>query len=98
VGSKYLHNTKSYLLLTIYYQLRIMLPIEEEEDKEQAKEQGRSWMKYSGMAVQMIVPILVFVFAGQYLDEWLGTDPWMMVVLSLLGVTAGLYISLKDFL
>jgi F0F1-type ATP synthase assembly protein I len=50
------------------------------------------------MAVQMIVPILVFVFAGQYLDEWLGTDPWMMVVLSLLGVTAGLYISLKDFL
>ena len=55
-------------------------------------------MKYTGMAFQMIVTILVFVFGGIYLDEYLGTDPWATVVLSLVGVAAGLYVSLKDFL
>ena len=55
-------------------------------------------MKYSGMAFQMIGIILAFVFGGIYLDEWLGSDPWATVVLSLLGVTAGLYVSLRDFL
>ncbi len=74
-----------------------MIPIDN-EDQNELREQGRSWMKYSGMAVQMIATILVFVFGGVYLDEWLGTDPWGTVVLSLLGVFAGLYVSLKDFL
>lgn len=69
-----------------------------DEDQEKIPQQGQSWMKYSGMAVQMIVTILVFVFAGIYLDEWLGIDPWGTVVLSLTGVAAGLYVSLKDFL
>lgn len=55
-------------------------------------------MKYSGMAFQMIGIILAFVFAGIYLDGWLDTDPWLTVIMSLLGVTAGLYVSLRDFL
>lgn len=70
----------------------------EDEDKQEIREQSRSWMKYSGMAIQMIATILVFVFGGMYFDEWLGTAPWGTVALSLLGVFAGLYISLKDFL
>lgn len=69
-----------------------------EDDKDKVRNQAHSWMKYSGMGAQMIVIILVFVFGGMYLDEWLGTDPWGTVVLSLLGVTAGLYVSLKDFI
>lgn len=73
-----------------------MIPDGEEQKK--LREQGRSWMKYSGMAIQMIVTILVFVFGGIYLDEWLGSAPWGTVVLSLTGVAAGLYVSLKDFL
>lgn len=55
-------------------------------------------MKYSGMAIQMAATILAFVFGGMYLDEWLGTGPWILVAGSLLGVAAGLYVSLKDFL
>lgn len=72
--------------------------VPDNEDMEEIREQSRSWMKYSGMAVQMIVTILVFVFGGIYLDEWLGSEPWGTVVLSLTGVAAGLYVSLKDFL
>ncbi len=55
-------------------------------------------MKYSGMAFQMIGIILAFVFGGIYLDGWLETGPLFTVVMSLLGVAGGLYISLKDFL
>jgi F0F1-type ATP synthase assembly protein I len=55
-------------------------------------------MKYSGMAVQMIGIMLAFVFGGIYLDRWLDTSPIMTVVFSLLGVGAGLYTSLKDFI
>lgn len=72
------------------------MPLPENNDED--RKQERSWMKYSGMAVQMIVTILVFVFGGIYLDEWLGTDPWLTVTLSLAGVAAGLYVSLKDFI
>ncbi len=69
-----------------------------EEEKEEARKAARNWMKYSGMAVQMVGIILVFVFAGTYLDQWLATDPWLTLVMSLLGVAAALYVSLRDFL
>jgi ATP synthase protein I len=61
-------------------------------------EKGRNWIKYSGLAMQLIVTILVFTFLGQYLDGQLGTDPWLTVVFSLIGVVGGLYLSLRDFL
>ncbi len=70
----------------------------EDIDKDKVRKQGRSWMKYSGMAIQMALTILAFVFGGMYLDNWLGTGPWLLVAGSLLGVAAGLYVSLKDFL
>ena len=69
-----------------------------DKEKDKAREGTRNWMKYSGMAVQMAGVIVAFVFAGIYLDEWLGTDPYLTVTLSLLGVGAGLYSALRDFL
>ena len=74
-----------------------MTPLKQPE-KEEVQKATRSWMKYSGMAVQMIGVLLAFVFAGKYLDEWLGTDPWFTLVMSLLGVGSALYVSLKDFI
>ena len=32
--------------------------------------------------------IVVGVFAGRYLDRLLGTSPWLLIILSLLGVAA----------
>ena len=65
---------------------------------DKARKNTRNWMKYSGMAFQMIGIMLAFVFAGVYLDGWFGTTPLLTVVMSLLGVAGGLYVSLKDFL
>ena len=55
-------------------------------------------MKYSGMAIQMIGVMLGFVFAGIYLDKWLDTSPWLLIVMTLLGVAGGLYSALRDFI
>lgn len=74
------------------------MPPLKQPEKEEVRKATRNWMKYSGMAVQMIGILLAFVFAGKYLDEWLGTDPWLILVMSLLGIGSALYVSLKDFI
>lgn len=70
----------------------------DEADKEKLRKNTRNWMKYSGMAIQMIGIMLFFVLGGIYLDGQFGTSPLLTVIMSLLGVGGGLYSSLKDFL
>ena len=55
-------------------------------------------MKYSGMAIQMGVIILVGVYAGKWLDEHFQTTPYLTVALALFSIFAALYTSLKDLL
>ncbi|MEM1358622.1 MAG: AtpZ/AtpI family protein [Bacteroidota bacterium] len=69
-----------------------------EEDKEEIRKSSRKWLKYSGMGFQMIIIILVFTYAGVYLDEYMGWAPYGTMVLSLIGVASGLYVALRDFL
>jgi F0F1-type ATP synthase assembly protein I len=51
-----------------------------------------------GIGAQLIGTIGVCLFLGLYLDGQLGTNPWLTVLLSLVGVIGGLYVSLKDLL
>ena len=69
-----------------------------EKKKKELTDQGRDWVKYSGLGFQMIATICVFTFLGIYLDGYFETDPILTVVLSLVGVAAGLYVALRDFL
>ena len=71
------------------------LPEPPKSDK-QPRRQVPNYMKYSGMAIQMGVIILVGVFAGQKLDEHFQTAPYLTVALALLSIFAALYITLKD--
>ncbi|MEA3478010.1 MAG: AtpZ/AtpI family protein [Bacteroidota bacterium] len=58
-----------------------------------------SFVRYSGMGFQMIAIILIFYWAGSKLDERAGNEkPAYTAVLTLLGVFAGLYLVLKDFI
>jgi len=58
-----------------------------------------SFIRYSGMGFQMIAIILLFYWAGSKLDERSGNEKSVYTaVLSLLGVFAGLYIVLKEFI
>lgn len=64
------------------------------------KDKGRppnAFIRYSGMALQMGIIIALGVFGGQKLDEHFSTDsPIFTIVLSLIGVAAALYLTIKD--
>jgi F0F1-type ATP synthase assembly protein I len=44
----------------------------------------------STVSFQLAGSILLGVFLGRYLDRWLGTTPWLMLVGLFLGLTAGI--------
>jgi F0F1-type ATP synthase assembly protein I len=59
----------------------------------------KDFARYSGMAFQMISIILITVWGGVKLDKLTGWHtPVFTIVLSLLGVFAAIYTSLKDFI
>lgn len=43
-------------------------------------------------SVGLILPssIAVGLFSGYFLDRWLGTAPWLLLVLTVLGIASGL--------
>ncbi len=55
-------------------------------------------IKYTNIGFQMLAIILVGVWGGVKLDEWLGFSSLFTIILSLLSVFAALYVALKDFI
>ncbi|MCU0391227.1 MAG: AtpZ/AtpI family protein [Thermoflexibacter sp.] len=52
-------------------------------------QQYNSFVKYSSLASQMVVTLLLAAWGGQKLDAWLGMPkPYMTVVCMLLGIIA----------
>lgn len=51
-----------------------------------------------GIGAQLIGTIGVCIFIGIWLDGQLGTNPWITILLSLVGVIGGLWVSVKDLL
>jgi F0F1-type ATP synthase assembly protein I len=56
------------------------------------------YARYSGMAIQMLVIILLGVFAGFKIDQWLNSKPILTVVFSLISVALSIYFVTKDLL
>ena len=46
---------------------------------------------YAGAGLQFALSILLFLFAGQWLDRRLGTGPWLTLLGVLLGASGGFY-------
>lgn len=79
------------------------MPEQESSKKENPKNlpnKGlRDFARYSGLAFQMIAIILVTVWGGVQLDKLTGWEtPVFTIVLSLLGVFAAIYTSVRDFI
>lgn len=71
----------------------------EKKEKNKPDSSMRTYARYSGMAVQMAVIILISVWGGVKLDELTGTEkPVFTAILSLVGVSAAIYTSIKDLL
>jgi len=58
---------------------------------DQRKRQLNSYARYSGMGLQMLVIILIGVFGGYKLDQWLHTGPLLIIILSLFSVILSIY-------
>ena len=56
-----------------------------------------SYQKFLGAAFQMLVTILVGVFAGRYLDAYFFTEkPWFTIIFSLGSIAFALFALIKS--
>lgn len=63
------------------------------------RRRAQDYMKYSGMAIQMGIIILIGAYAGKRLDAYFQLDKsYLTVAMSLLAIFAALYLTLKDLL
>ncbi len=46
---------------------------------------------FAGLGIQFVLAILLFLFVGKWLDQKLGTSPWLLIVGTFLGASAGFY-------
>ncbi|MFO8128308.1 MAG: AtpZ/AtpI family protein [Bacteroidales bacterium] len=66
---------------------------------EQRKNHLKNYGKYSSIALQMLVIILLGVFGGYKLDEWINTGfPVFTLLLSIISVALAIYVAIKDFI
>jgi F0F1-type ATP synthase assembly protein I len=42
------------------------------------------------VGVELVAPVIVGVFSGRWLDRRFGTEPWLLLVLTVLGAVAGM--------
>lgn len=47
--------------------------------------------KFMGLGLQFVIAILLFLYAGMWLDKKFGTAPWLLLVGALIGAAAGFY-------
>lgn len=47
--------------------------------------------EYLGVGIQFAGAILLFLFLGRWLDERLGTEPWLLLLGVFVGAGAGFY-------
>ncbi len=80
-----------------------MITVEQQQPDQKKKEnKGRegldAYSRYSTIAIQMVVIILITSLGGVKLDKLAGTEPILTVVISLLGVAAAMWLVIKEAL
>ncbi len=51
--------------------------------------QAGSWLNLSVIGIQFPVAIAIGYFWGRWMDGFFGTHPWLTILFSLFGITAG---------
>lgn len=68
-------------------------------DQKEPIKKVNNYLKYSGMAFQMVGTMLVGIFIGRWLDRKLDTpQPYFTALLALVFTSAAIYLVLRDFL
>lgn len=66
------------------------------DDGRNGSRTANSWLRYSHLGTQFTVTLLVGVFAGIWADGRFGTDPWLTIAGSLLGIFAAMYVIIRE--
>lgn len=57
------------------------------------RENQRKWIRNAGLAstigIMLVVSTVIGYAFGSWLDRVFGTDPWLMLLFTLMGITAG---------
>jgi F0F1-type ATP synthase assembly protein I len=67
-------------------------------NQDQNKRALNNYARYSSMAFQMLAIILLGIFAGFKLDQWLHIKPVLTIVFSLSSVILAIYFVTRDLL
>jgi ATP synthase protein I len=65
-----------------------------EQPRRQKEEPG--WGHYLGYGLQMAAGVTLGLLVGSWLDRRFGWTPWGVLVGSMLGIAAGMYLLIKD--
>ena len=69
-----------------------MVPEESGKNTNSYSSRLQSYLKYSGLAFQMIIVLGLAAFAGIKLDAYVGNkNPWFTILFMLLGVVGSIY-------
>jgi F0F1-type ATP synthase assembly protein I len=53
--------------------------------------QPRSPLAYASVGFEVVTPVVLFMFAGYWIDQWLESLPWFLLLGALLGIAVGFY-------
>jgi ATP synthase protein I len=73
-------------------------PGKEGDELSDTAREMRAASPYIGAVWKMVGGAVVGVLGGYFLDKWLRTTPWMLVGLSVLGISVGFYGFLRDMM
>jgi F0F1-type ATP synthase assembly protein I len=55
-----------------------------------------NWGRYAGYGLQIALGVGLGLIVGRWLDKRYGWDPWGVLVGTMLGMAAGMYLLIKD--
>ena len=55
----------------------------------QLHKSGPKWVLYSSMGLELGLSVVVGFLIGSWLDEWLVTEPWFLLIFGIAGIIAG---------
>ena len=74
-----------------------MEPNKKSENKNSPQVQAKPYLKYSGLAFQMIAVLVAAAYGGMWLDENQGNkNPWWTITLMLIAVIASIYMIISS--
>jgi len=54
------------------------------------KENYRKILELASLGLTLPSSIAIGLFSGYYLDKWLGTQPWLLIIFLLFGIASGI--------